>query len=112
MMYGFQSTLLNSDQLILELPGLKISTGGSGTAASIRFSILEETPAMLEPYVELYYSNLTVFTTLVSSSVPLTVHTISPNPPSPDTINAMGAYTFNWNIGTTADSIVYIFDQT
>ena len=24
----------------------------------------------------------------------------------------MGAYTFNWNIGTTADSVVYVFDST
>ena len=73
IVYGFRPTLLIGDSLILELPKLKISPGGSGTTASIRFSILEETPAMLEPYVEIFYSNVVVFTTLVGSSVPLTL---------------------------------------
>lgn len=38
--------------------------------------------------------------------------TLVPNPPSPDTINTLASYTFNWNIGTTADAVVYRFDKT
>lgn len=41
IVYGFRPTLLQGDLLILELPRLKISPGGSGSTASLRFSILE-----------------------------------------------------------------------
>lgn len=54
LVYGFDSNLCSNCQYRFEFPRLLIGSS-TGSQTAVRFSILEETPAMLQPYIELYY---------------------------------------------------------
>lgn len=54
LVYGFPSAVYQNYQYRFEFPRILIGAS-TNVQTSIRFSILEETPAMLEPYIELYF---------------------------------------------------------
>ena len=108
LVYGFPSNLWQGNSYRFEFPRILIGAS-TNVQTSIRFSILEETPAMLQPYIELYYEPFTLFTTTsqsLSTDTAITMGTLSNA-----SINAMSQYTFTWNTVTAADAIIYEFDK-
>ena len=106
LVYGFPSALSQGYQYRFEFPRILIGAS-TNVQTSIRFSILEETPAMLHPYIELYYEPFTLFTTQTQSLPTFTAATMATLVNT--SINNMSQYTFAWNTGTAADAIIYEF---
>lgn len=108
LMYGFPSNLCQGCQYRFEFPRILIGAS-TNVQSNIRFSILEETPAMLNPYIELYYQPFTLFTTTTQTFTSYTAITMGTL--SNASINAMSQYTFTWNTATAADAIIYEFEK-
>ena len=108
-MYGFQNDLLNLEEYRLELA--KFLTGSStGTETKIRFSIIEETPDMLTKYIELYYNEFSVFTTVAQQIPSATVNGITITP-SNTYINQGTTHTNTLTVSSNPYAVLYEYDM-
>ncbi|KAL4462643.1 hypothetical protein ABPG74_000473 [Tetrahymena malaccensis] len=59
--YGFETLKVQQGNwIIFDIPQIKIANVPSGTKGTLRFSLIEETPGMINPEVELYYKQISV----------------------------------------------------
>ena len=94
LIYGFDETVPIGSNIKIDFP--KILVGNAvGVSAKIGVSILEETPGELEPYVELYYQDLPVFTTLPPIFVAHT--TVPSSQPTSILVQTYNQYQISWS---------------
>ncbi|EWS73604.1 hypothetical protein TTHERM_000251239 (macronuclear) [Tetrahymena thermophila SB210] len=59
--YGFETLKIQKGNwIILEIPQILIANVPTGSKGTLRFSLMEETPGMINPEVELYYKQISV----------------------------------------------------
>ena len=109
LMYGFQNDLLALEDYRLELAKFLIGSS-TGTETKIRFSIIEETPDMLTKYVELYFNEMSVFTTVAQQIPSATVNGISVSP-SNSGINYGVTHTNTLTVSTNPHAVLYEYDM-
>lgn len=68
IVYGFTRPIPTGIAVSIHLPKIKIGSIPN-VPAWLKLSILEETPSESEPFVELYFKNLTAFTTVPRISI-------------------------------------------
>lgn len=62
--YGFETLEVDlGEKVVFEVPSIKLRANSVGKTAKIRVSLMEETPGMIDPQVELYFKEVT-FTVL------------------------------------------------
>lgn len=109
IMYGFTNQLLISELYRIELAKFLIGSS-TGTDVKIRFSIIEETPTMLTKYIELYYKEVTVFTT-IAQAVPAAGALTVGISPSSSLINAVTTHTNTLTVSTNSYAVTYQYDK-
>jgi hypothetical protein len=106
-MYGFYPQLSKTNPYRLELGKFLIGSS-SNIDTKIRFSIIQETPDMLTKYIELYYNEVTLFTTTTSlAAVASSFSTTISNPQ----INVYTTHTNTFTVTSNGLAIVYEYDQ-
>jgi hypothetical protein len=94
IIYGFINTITTGTAVTIELPDILIGNVAN-VPALIKVSILEETPAQLEPFVELYVQNVTAFWTFSPTAV---LETIVPSSQVvPISVQTTVQYNITWN---------------
>ncbi len=107
LMYGFYPQLSKTNPYRLELGKFLIGSS-SNIDTKIRFSIIQETPDMLTKYIELYYNEVTLFTTTTSlAAVASSFSTTISNPQ----INVYTTHTNTFTVTSNGLAIVYEYDQ-
>jgi hypothetical protein len=107
-MYGIKSsTLTLGDRYRIHIPKIKLSSN-PGVPAYMRVSLMEETPGMLNYYVESYRWENIIFTTQATAGNFINLVNAA-NKPHVSEINSQTQY--DWTFTTTiSDPIITIYD--
>lgn len=81
----------------------------TGVQSKIRFSIIEETPTMLTKYIELYYKEATVFSTVAQQIPTATANSVTVTA-SNSLINVTTTHTNTFTVGSNSVAIIYEYD--
>ena len=109
LMYGFQNELLELESYRIELAKFLIGSS-TGTQTKIRFSIIEETPEMLTKYIELYYQEIDLFTTVAQAYPVATAGAVTMSFSS-SYINWGNTHTNSFSVSTNPVVITYEYDM-
>lgn len=101
--------MLKNADYRLELGKFLIGSS-SNIDAKIRFSIIQETPEMLTKYIELYYNELSLFTTTLSA-VTLQANQFTTTMTNSQ-INVGNYHTHAYTVPSNGLAIVYEYDQS
>lgn len=82
----------------------------TGTDTKIRFSIIEETPDMLTKYIELYYYEVTLFTTVSQQIATASTNAVTITP-SNSLINVATTHTNTFTTSSNAYALTYQYDR-
>ncbi|EWS73605.1 hypothetical protein TTHERM_000252299 (macronuclear) [Tetrahymena thermophila SB210] len=110
--YGFETLQVKQGSwVILEIPQIKIGNVPAGSKGTIRFSLMEETPGMINPVVELYYKQISV-QILEQSYVD---YSFNPNiavTQTPPLVNQQTDLRFSWSAAVyNPQYLIYEIDQ-
>ena len=108
-MYGFTDNLLELEDYRLELASFLIGSS-TGTETKVRFSIIEETPDMLTNYIELYYSEVSIFSTVAQQISTPTANGASLSINNAN-INVAATHTNTMTVASNSYAVLYEYDM-
>ncbi|KAL4494248.1 hypothetical protein ABPG73_018767 [Tetrahymena malaccensis] len=110
--YGFETLKIQKGNwIILEIPQIKIANVPAGSKGTLRFSLMEETPGMINPEVELYYKQISV-EILEQSFVNYSFNPNIATTLSPSIVNQQTDLRFQWSVSVyDPQYLIYEIDQ-